>query len=103
MQMKMNILVNRDNLTIHDSFMVVSENEMKEVLLQVKEEHSECRVFDNRSIGNLVNEWMAYNLLFELGFMMVHTQHVDLESKPKWFLRFPYFLLGNLYRFFDRR
>ena len=69
MQMKMNILVNRDNLTIHDSFMVVSENEMKEVLLQVKEEHSECRVFDNRSIGNLVNEWMAYNLLFELGFM----------------------------------
>lgn len=97
--MKMNILVNRDNLTIHDSFMVVSENEMKEVLLQVKEEHSECRVFDNRSIGNLVNEWMAHNLLFELGFMTAHTQHVDLESKQKWFLRFPYFLLGNLYRF----
>ena len=51
MQMKMNILVNRDNLTIHDSFMVVSENEMKEVLLQVKEEHSECRVFDNSIIA----------------------------------------------------
>ena len=101
--MKMNILVNRDNLTIHDSFMVVSENEMKKVLLQVKEEHSECRVFDNRSIGNLVNEWMAHNLLFELDFMTAHTQHVDLESKQKWFLRFSYFLLGNLYRFFDRR
>ena len=83
--MKMNILVNRDNLTIHDSFMVVSENEMKEVLLQVKEEHLECRVFDNRSIGNLVDEWIAHNLLFELDFMTAHTQHVDLESKHTWF------------------
>lgn len=101
--MKMNILVNRDNLTIHDSFMVVSENEMKEVLLQVKEEHSECRVFDNRSIGNLVNEWMTHNLLFELGFMTAFTQHVDLGSNQRWFLRIPYFLLGNLYRMFVRR
>lgn len=99
----MNISVTKDNLTIHDSFMVVSENEMKEILLQVKEKHAECRVFDNRSIGNLVNEWMAHNLLFELGFMIAHTQHVDLESNQKWFLRFPYFLLGNLYRIFFRK
>lgn len=99
----MNISVTKDNLTIHDSFMVASENEMKEILLQVKEEHAECRVFDKRSIDNLVNEWMSHNLLFELGFMMAHTQHVDLESNQRWFLRFPYFLLGNLYKMFVRR
>lgn len=29
----MNISVTKDNLTIHDSFMVVSENEMKKILL----------------------------------------------------------------------
>lgn len=99
----MNISVTKDNLTIRDSFMVVSENEMKEILLQVKEKYADCRVFDNRSIVNLINEWMSLNLLFELGFMTAHTQHVDLESNQRWFLRFPYFLLGNLYRMFVRR
>lgn len=70
----MNISVTKNNLTIRDSFMVMSENEMKEILLQVKETHAECRVFGNRSIVNLINEWMSHNLLFELGFMTAYTQ-----------------------------
>ena len=101
--MEMNISVTKDNLTIRDSFMVVSENEMKEILLQVKEKYADCRVFGNRSIVNLINEWMSHNLLFELGFMTAFTQHVDLVSNQRWFLRIPYFLLGNLYRMFVRR
>lgn len=99
----MNISVTKDNLTIRDSFMVMSENEMKEILLHIKEKHAECRVFDNRSIGNLINEWMSHNLLFELGYMTAFTQHVGLGSNQSWFLRFHYFLLGNLYRMFVRR
>ena len=95
------ITVSKGSIHIENSCKVEFPIVMKEVLEEVKKRLEECYItidtpFDHRSIKSMVNEWIAHNNLYRLGYKQDHTKSVDLDYPQKWYYRLGYWLLSKV-------
>lgn len=91
----MGIRVSENNIHIDDSH-AVSKRWFKEILLEIKTAHPECRVFVQRPLYSLKKEWALHNALYALGIMRGRTADVDLNAPMGILLQAVYVVLGGL-------
>ena len=89
----MEYIITDNNIHIPNSYQITKKKQMKEILLQIKSEHSKCHVF-NRSIKSLCSEWKAHNRLYKLGIEPDRTKSVDLNYPLKWYVELIYNIIG---------
>jgi hypothetical protein len=82
------------NNLIHiiDSYKINDIEEMKQFLLSIRAKHRSMSVFD-RSIDNMIKEWVSHNILYKLHIFRSHTKDVDLEYPQKWFYKLGYSII----------
>lgn len=91
----LNITVSEDNIHIENSYTISSPKEMSTILteLKIKVAYEETP-FNHRSIDSMVNEWIAHNNLYKLGFATDRTKDCDLNYPQAWYISVLYWLLS---------
>lgn len=85
---------NENVLSIVDSYKITDTVSMIEILMDIS---NEIDFPIGRNIEDMVAEWKAHNLLYDLHFMRKHTKSVDFERDQKKILKFLYKCLSKLY------
>lgn len=84
------------NIHIVNSYQIKSRTVMKSVLLDIKDDYPDIRVFKERTMKSLINEWVGRNNLFTLHFFRSHTADVDLQVPVKWYEPIAWWLLSRV-------
>lgn len=97
----MTIILTTDNIHIQDSFKVKYRKEMRTILDEMLIQIKECQItmdtpFNHRSIESMVNEWLAHNNLYQLGYKVEQTGHVDLNYPQPWYITLAYWFLSRI-------
>ena len=90
--MKYKILGNRVKLL--NSCEVKKANFSRE-LDKIRNLHPTCRLW-KRSDRNIIREWAAHVLAYNLGIRRDKTEDTDLEYEPKWWMSLFYFIVGGI-------
>lgn len=95
----LHIDVSTKNIHIVDSYTIKMRETMRCVLVDLKE-YLELKYivspFDHRSIKSMVNEWVAHNNLYKLGYKRERTCSVDLNYPQKWYMPILYWLFSRV-------
>lgn len=90
-------IVNLNSIHIKDSYKIHNENEMMKILCEIKTQYFYSKYFFyNMSYKDLINEWKAHNLLYDLHLFRSHTKDVDLNKNP-WYIKLIYSILAKFY------
>ena len=84
-----------NNIHIVDSYKVPKARFAPE-LEHIRLYHPRNAVLVNRSITSLSREWATHNALYCLGIFRSHTEAVDLEYPPKWYMSAMYWVVGAI-------
>ena len=84
------------NIHIVNSYQIDSRVVMESVLRDIKEDYPDIRVFKERSMTSLINEWVGHNNLFKLHLFRSHTADVDLQVPVKWYEPIVWWLLSRV-------
>ena len=80
-------------LAIHESHQAHSKEEMKAVLARIRRENADKNyAILNRTDSNIIHEWRAHNLFYDLHVLRLHTRTGDLEYPQRWWFRFAYWV-----------
>lgn len=85
---------NENVLTIVDSYEIEDKISMIEILDDISKE---IDFPAGREINDMIYEWRAHNLLYNLHFMRKHTKSVDFERDQSKVLKFLYKCLSIFY------
>ena len=76
------------NIRVEDSYKITSKKEVRKWIWEIMEspEFSELETMGfNRSENSMVNEWLAHNFLYYIGYKRDRTGSVDInQSEPMW-------------------
>lgn len=86
----------KDCLTILNSFEIRSRSEMTDILSYIREISENDYIVCRRDIKDMIHEWRAHNLLYDLHIKRERTKDVDLDNEPAWRL-FLYKILSFFY------
>lgn len=91
--------VNNDDMciTIYDSYKIKSWDEMIAILEYIHSNINGFSLFNIKSVKDMIKEWQAHNLLYELHLFRNHTKDVDLNVENK-YRNICYTILSNIYR-----
>lgn len=84
------------NIHIVNSYQITNKIVMESILLDTKEDYPDIRVFKERSMKSLINEWVGHNNLFKLHLFRSHTASVDLQVPVKWYEPIVWWLLSRI-------
>lgn len=86
------------NTRIQDSYRISSKSDMKAILEELRERSCSTDMAINLlSINEMVREWRAHNLLYDLHLFRSHTKDVDLNIGNPWCLKVLYAVVSLLY------
>lgn len=86
-----------NNIHINNSYEYEDPDDMR-IIIEDIINNEDTKRYAHRSINSYVNEWCAYNLLYNLNFHKDRTESVDLNYPQKMLYKIGYFILGNLYK-----
>lgn len=89
---KLHIEVSPYNIKIVDSYKVDNKKYMKECIKKIL--YIAPIYQTKRSVGSLVREWRAHNVLYKRKWFVSHTKDCDLEAKENILKKIIYFILG---------
>ena len=85
-------------LAIHESHQAHSKEEMKAVLVRIRRENADKNyAILNRTDSNIIHEWRAHNLFYDLHVLRLHTRTVDLEYPQRWWFKVAYWVASGFY------
>lgn len=84
------------NIHIVNSYQIESKVVMEHILMDIQEDYPDIRVFKERSMKSLINEWVGHNNLFKLHLFRSHTTSVDLQVPVKWYEPIAWWLLSRV-------
>lgn len=86
-------------LTIYDSYKITSEEDMENILFNVRINNTESNyeVLHNRTDKSFIKEWKSHNLLYNLHIFRSHTADVDMEYPLKWYYKLAWDILSIFY------
>lgn len=90
----MNCIISETNIHIENSYTKNKRSKIKKILLDIKELHPECKVFEERCFCNLISEWRAHNRFCRIGYKTEETCSVDLDTNEPFWHRFLYTIIG---------
>lgn len=76
------VIINKDDVCIIDSYKIKSIKNMKYVINSVREKCDKTYIIHKRSMYSLINEWRTHNLLYDLHIQRKRTKDVDLNNEP---------------------
>lgn len=86
------------NTRIQDSYRISSRSDMKAILKELRERSCGADLAINLlSINEMVREWRAHNLLYNLHLFRSHTKDSDLNTGNPWYLKVLYAIVSALY------
>lgn len=91
--------ISTNNIHIVDSYTIKMRETMRYVLDDLKtylRQNYIVSPFDHRSIKSMVNEWVAHNNLYKLGYKRERTGSVDLNYPQKWYMPILYWLFSRV-------
>lgn len=88
------------NIHIENSYNVSLPIVMDEILDVLRSEVKKAKItIDNplnyRSNTSMINEWIAHNNLYMLGYKQERTKSVDLNYPQAWYIKLCYWLLSR--------
>lgn len=78
------VILSYDNTHIIDSYLIRSKKEMREFLVDVRENCPPDMAVVARSIESQIREWRSHNLFYTLHVFRSRTRDVDLEREQPW-------------------
>ena len=96
----LSITLSSCNIHIENSYNVSLPIVMNEILDVLRKEVKKAKIIiDNplnyRSNKSLINEWIAHNNLYILGFETERTKNVDFDYPQAWYVKLGYWLLSR--------
>ena len=80
-------------LSIRESHQVRSVEGMKATLARIRRENADKDyAILHRTDSNIIHEWQAHNLFYDLHVLRLHTRTVDLEYPQRLWFRFAYWV-----------
>lgn len=83
-----------DRVKLLDSY-AVPKGRMQRELVAIRNLHPDCPLWQ-RTDGSLKREIAVHNLAYKLCIRRDKTKDTDLEYKPRWWMSFIYFIVGNI-------
>ncbi|MCH5166883.1 MAG: hypothetical protein J1F35_03235 [Erysipelotrichales bacterium] len=80
---------------IYNSCEIKSKKDINKILTEISENNE---LPSGRTIKDMVSEWAAHNLLYNLHLFRTHTNTVDLEKNQSKILKFLYKILSLFYK-----
>ena len=85
-------------LSIKESHQLQTVDEMTAFLERIRRENvGKDYAILRRNDSNIIHEWRAHNLFYDLHVLRVHTRTVDLEYPQRWWFRIAYWLASHFY------
>ena len=73
----------KECVCIDKSYQITDDEEKRKIINAICDLRPE--ILETRTKDNLLTEWKAHNILWQLGYKQDHTAHVDFEYKQnKW-------------------
>jgi len=96
----LNITVSSNNIHIEESHNVEMPLIMDEIISLLRIELEKAHItmdtpLNHRSNRSMVNEWIAHNNAYILGYKPERTGNVDLNHPQKWYVKVIYWLLSR--------
>ena len=97
----LNITVSTNNIHIDNSYTIERRADMKIILQELKEELINNSItmdtpFNRRSTKSMINEWVAHNNLYKLGYKPERTKDVDINTPQPCYITVAYWLLSRI-------
>ena len=94
------IIITKGNIHIPNSYNVDSPIIMGEILEELKHQLDDSIItidtpFNHRSIDSMINEWVAHNNLYKIGYKPKRTGSIDLNHPQAWYIKLGYWLLSR--------
>lgn len=89
------VSLNKNSLTIWDSYKVKKHKHMKEVIKWI--ESFDKKYLFNKPVWLHIAEWKVYNLLYALGYEQNRTRYTDLDDKQDIIHKIGYTILSLFY------
>jgi hypothetical protein len=94
------IIITKGNIHIPNSYNVDSPIIMGEILEELKHQLDDSTItmdtpFNHRSIDSMINEWIAHNNLYKIGYKPERTGSIDLDYPQAWYIKLGYWLLSR--------
>ena len=83
-----------DRVKLFDSYLV-SKRDFGYELAKILDAHPDCPVW-KRSEKDLMREWAAHNLSYDLGIRRSMVKDADLEFRPTWWASIVYAVVGTI-------
>lgn len=96
----MTIQYGKHNVKIVESCLISEREGMEDVIHEIYGDVRCPEEVWNRGLDELVREWQAHNLLYDLHLFRTKTKDVDLDGR-RWY-QFAYDILGSIYGLFNR-
>jgi hypothetical protein len=96
-QTKISVLASKENTQIVDSYKIKRIKDQLSIIKSIRKRAAKNYAIHRINLFNMINEWRAHNLLYDLGLYRNSTQHVDLDLKEPWYRRVLYTILSLFY------
>ena len=93
----MSVILTEKNVTVEDSWQIVSPKEMITIINTLREYVEEANItmdtpLNHRSNWSMMREWIASNNLYALCYNMDKTGSVSFTYPQKWYTKLGHFL-----------